>query len=99
MQVVLLAVLVTVLAGCASDDTRPVIQHRDDLNYRTSIEAVAADAAAAKPVAADGRTPGTVFMPGSGELINEQLAAEPRPAIPPVGWSRPSSAICCSKTM
>ncbi len=85
LQVVLLAVLVTVLAGCASDETRPVIQHRDDLNYRTSTEAATADAAAAKPVAVDGRTPGTVFMPGSGELINEQLAAEPRPAIPPVG--------------
>lgn len=85
LQVVLLAVLVTVLAGCASDDTRPVIQHRDDLNYRTSTQAAAADAATAKPAAVDGRTPGTVFMPGSGELINEQLAAEPRPAIPPVG--------------
>ncbi len=85
LQVVLLAVLVTVLAGCASDDTRPVIQHRDDLNYRTSTQTAAADAATAKPAAVDGRTPGTVFMPGSGELINEQLAAEPRPAIPPVG--------------
>jgi general secretion pathway protein D len=85
LQVVLLAVLVTVLAGCASDDTRPVIQHRDDLNYRTSTQTAAADAATAKPAALDGRTPGTVFMPGSGELINEQLAAEPRPAIPPVG--------------
>jgi len=29
--------------------------------------------------------PEHLFMPGSGELINERLAAEPRPAIPPVG--------------
>lgn len=83
-QVVLLAVLATVLAGCASNDTRPVIQHRDDLNYRTTAQA-AAETAAAKPASSDERAPGTVFMPGSGELINEQLAAEPRPPIPPVG--------------
>ncbi|PIX60922.1 MAG: type II secretion system protein GspD [Lysobacterales bacterium CG_4_10_14_3_um_filter_64_11] len=81
----LLAMLSTVLAGCASDGTRPVIQHRDDLNYRTSAQAAAAETAAAKPTDSEARTPGTVFMPGSGELINERLAAEPRPAIPPVG--------------
>src|SRR3546814_13529005 len=88
VQVVLLAVLATVLAACASNDTRPVIQHRDDLNYRTAATATAgadATADAGKPAVVDGRTPGTVYLPGSGELINEQLAAEPRPAIPPVG--------------
>src|SRR3546814_909559 len=88
VQVVLLAVLATVLAACAGNDTRPVIQHRDDLNYRTAATATAgadATADAGKPAVVDGRTPGTVYLPGSGELINEQLAAEPRPAIPPVG--------------
>jgi len=85
LPAMLLAMLSTVLAGCASDGTRPVIQHRDDLNYRTSAQAAAAETAAAKPTDSEARTPGTVFMPGSGELINERLAAEPRPAIPPVG--------------
>jgi general secretion pathway protein D len=85
LQIVALALLVTVLAGCAGNEARPVIQHRDDLNYRTPAETAAAETAAAKPADNTARTPGTVFMPGSGELINEQLAAEPRPAIPPVG--------------
>lgn len=83
-----IALLATVLAGCVDRAaTRPVIQHRDDLNYRSPAAdtAPAAESAAMAGSGADARPPGTVFLPGSGKLIDEELAAKARPPLPPVG--------------
>lgn len=84
----LCALLATVLAGCVDRAaTRPVLQHRDDLNYHTPAAEATPEAASAAAAGstADARPPGTVFMPGSGQLIDESLAAQARPPLPPVG--------------
>lgn len=86
LRIVLLAALATVLAGCADTQTRPVIQRGDDLNYHTpAVAAATAEPASATPTDPAARPPGTVFAPGTGMLIDEKLAAAPRPPNPPVG--------------